>query len=228
MLADPVLLLCSAYCCAGQPGSAQQRPNGQTGRPIVAATSLPRERMGEFQNEAAKYMAARNGELLAQQLAAQQQQANAAAAAAQQQQQMLMQSAAAAAAAAAASNGGGSRPPSGMSGGGMMPGMGVQQMHPQQQAHHHAMQQQQLLQMQQQQHSDEAESVRQQQKLVGGGVHSMVGSSSTVDSLGSCVRSMTVMDCSSSGVPMAYHASAYPQNPIYRSSSYQVQSMHRM
>ncbi|WIA21873.1 hypothetical protein OEZ85_004249 [Tetradesmus obliquus] len=211
----------------GQPGSAQPRPNGQQGRPIVAATSLPRERMGEFQNEAAKYMAARNGELLAQQLAAQQQQANAAAAAAQQQQQMLMQSAAAAAAAAAAaSSGGGNRPPSGMPGGGsvggMVPGMGMQQMHPQQA--HHAMQQQQLLQMQQQQQADE-EAVRQQQaqqQKLGGGVHS------TVDNLGSCVRSMTVMDCSSTGVPMAYHANAYPSNPIYRSSSYQVQSMHRM
>lgn len=186
----------------GAPGTAQPRPSGGSGgRPIVAAMSLPRERMGEFQNEAAKYIAARNGELLAQQLAAQQQQANAAAAAAQQQQ-MLMQ-AAAAAAQAAAGNGSG-RPPSGM-----VPGSA-------------AMQHQQLMQMQQQQQEEEQQRQQQQQHKMGG--HQMV------DSLGSCVRSMTVMDChgGANGVPMSYHTSAYPQNPIYRSSSYQVQSMQRM
>lgn len=188
----------------GAPGTAQPRPNGTSGRPIVAATSLPRERMGEFQNEAAKYIAARNGELLAQQLAAQQQQANAAAAAAQQQQ-MLMQAAAAAAQAAAAGSGGG-RPPSGMV-----------------QGSNAAMQHQQMLQMQQQQEEEQQRQHQQQQQQKLGG-HQMV------DNLGSCVRSMTVMDChgGSNAVPMSYHTSAYPQNPIYRSSSYQVQSMQRM
>jgi hypothetical protein len=50
----------------------------------------------------------------------------------------------------------------------------------------------------------------------------------TVDNLGSHVSTMTVMDCNSSNaVPMAYHAYTQ-QQPIYRSSSYQVQSMHRL
>lgn len=184
----------------GAPGTAQPRPNGTSGRPIVAATSLPRERMGEFQNEAAKYLAARNGELLAQQLVAQQQQANAAAAAAQQQQ-VLMQAAAAAAQAAAAG-----RPPSGM-----VPSSSA------------ALQHQQLMQMQRQQEEEQQRHHQQQQQQKLGG-HQMV------DTLDSCVRSMTVMDChgGANAVPVNYHTSAYPQNPIYRSSSYQVQSMQRM
>jgi len=208
-----VLLL---FCVlSGAPGSAQPRPTGTNGRPIVAATSLPRERMGEFQNEAAKYMAARNGEVLAAQLAAQQQQM----ALMQQQQQQ-------AAAAAAASSGGS------MVAGrqqGSIPGnasmqqqqqqlMAAMQQQQQQQQQHYAMEYHQQHQMPQ----DEDEAYRQQQQQ-----RKMAGHQ-TVDNLGTCVSSMTVLDChSSNAVPMAYHSYAQ-QNPIYRSSSYQVQSMHRL
>lgn len=195
----------------GAPGSAQPRPTGTNGRPIVAATSLPRERMGEFQNEAAKYMAARNGEVLAAQLAA------------QQQQQMLMQQQAAAVAAASG-------------GGGMVAGR-QQGSIPSNTA---AMQQQQQLMaamQQQQQHyameqyhqqlspQDEEEAYRQQQQQQ---QQRKMAGHQQVDNLGSHVSTMTVMDChNSSAVPMGYHSYAQ-QNPIYRSSSYQVQSIHRL
>jgi hypothetical protein len=195
----------------GAPGSAQPRPTGTNGRPIVAATSLPRERMGEFQNEAAKYMAARNGEVLAAQLAA------------QQQQQMLMQQQAAAV--AAASGGGG------MVAGrqqGSIPGntAAMQQQQQlmaamQQQQQHYAMEQY----HQQLSPQDEEEAYRQQQQQQ---QQRKMAGHQQVDNLGSHVSTMTVMDChNSSAVPMGYHSYAQ-QNPIYRSSSYQVQSIHRL
>lgn len=209
----------AAVCRTGAPGSAQPRPTGKNGRPIVAATSLPRERMGEFQNEAAKYMAARNGEALAAQLAAQQ----------QQQQQLIMQQQQAA---AAANSSGGSMVAGRQQG--SIPGNSAAMQQQQQQQLMAAMQQQQqhyAMEQYHQQHQqltpqEEEEAYRQQQqqqqrKMAG---HPQV----PVENLGSHVSSMTVMDChNSSAVPMSYHSYAQ-QNPIYRSSSYQVQSMHRL
>lgn len=205
--------LCLLFRAAGAPGSAQPRPTGTNGRPIVAATSLPRERMGEFQNEAAKYMAARNGEALAaqQQLLAAQQQ--------QQQQLLMQQQQAAAAAVAAAEYQAGARQQ------GSIPGNPAT-MQQQQQLMAAMQQQQQQYHQQYQQLSpqEEEEAYRQQQQRKMAGQQQPMG----VDNLGSHVSGMSVMDChNSSAVQMGYHSYAQ-QNPIYRSSSYQVQSIHRL
>jgi len=148
-------------------GAGQVARNGMSGgRPIVAATSLPRERVQDFQNEAARYLRG-NGELYQhQQAAAIQQQQDEERQRQQQQQRQLQQMQAAAAVAA------------------------QQQM------------------------------VQQQMVGMGGGMDKM--GHHNVDNLGSCVRSMTVMDQCGPG-PVAYPAH-YQANPIVRSSSYQVQS----
>jgi hypothetical protein len=114
---------------------------------------------------------------------------------------------------------------------GSMPG-NTAAMQQQQQELMAAMQQQQQQQyaleqyQQQMPPQDEEEAYRQQQALQQ--QRKMGGHPQTVDNLGSHVSTMSVMDChGNNAVPMAYHTYAQ-QQPIYRSSSYQVQSIHRL
>lgn len=185
----------------GMPGGGQRGNGMGVGRPIVAATSLPRERMGEFQNEAARYL--RSGELPPGQQQqpggaggnpGQQQQSEEQArqAALQRQQQAQQQQQQAAVAAAA---------------------MQQHQAMAQQQ-----MMAQQLMAVQQQQ--------QQQQAMQMYGAAPMDKMSAHVDNLGNHVRSMTVVDhCGP--VPVAYPLAYAAAQPIVRSSSYQVQSLQR-
>jgi hypothetical protein len=193
---------------AGPPARHGVGPNG---RPIMAATSLPRERVGEFQAEAAKYLPGRGGvesysggggmaAAAAAAAAAQQQQQHAAAAAYAAQQQ----GAAAAAAAAALSAG------------------QQQQQHAQVAAAAAAAA---AAAYHQQVAAAQAQAQAQAQAhMAVDGYKTLVQQQQSVDALGCGVRNLSVLDHCGQPVPMAYGAPGaqlYPTNPILRSSSYQ-------